>query len=79
MRLMEIRERFVALQPELDENRFREEQDRKSAEKANAEALRQQEQDEKDAARLTEHRHFVISIVVAVVLSILGIAVSILI
>lgn len=79
LRLMEIRERFAALQPELDENRFREEQDRKSAEKANAEALRQQEQDEKDAARLTEHRHFVISIVVAVALSILGIVASILI
>lgn len=79
LRLLEIRERFVALQPVLDENRFVEEQARKAAEKANADALRQQEQDEKDAARLTEHRHFVISIVVAVALSILGIVVSILI
>lgn len=78
VRLLEIRERFVALQPELDENRFREEQARKSAEKASAEAVRQQEQDEKDAARLTERRHFVISIAVAVALSVLGIAVSIL-
>jgi len=76
LRLLEIRERFVSLQPALEENRFLEEQSRRAAEKAKADAVRLQEQEEKDAARLTEHRHFVISIVVAVVLAILGIVVS---
>lgn len=64
------------LQPLLNENRFAEERRQNDAAKAKADAVRQQEQEEKDAARLTEHRHFVISIVVAVVLAILGIAVS---
>lgn len=74
---MELREKFSAVLPVLNENRFKEEFAEKAEAKSHAEAVRRQEQQERDAAKTTEHRHFVISIVVAVVLAIIGIAVSI--
>lgn len=77
LRLMELREKFSSVLPVLNENRFQEEFAEKSEEKSHAEAVKRQEQQERDAAKTTEHRHFVISIVVAVVLAIIGIAVSI--
>lgn len=79
LRMMELREKFTAVLPLLNENRFMEETAAKMREQEHAEAERKQEQEEKDAARVTEHRHFVISIFVAVALALLGIAVSILI
>lgn len=78
LRMMELREKFTAALPLLNENRFNEEASVRLREKEHAEAVKRQEQEEKDAARITEHRHFVISIVVAVVLAILGIAFSLL-
>lgn len=78
LRMMELREKFTAALPLLNENRFNEEAAERLREKEHAEAAKRQEQEEKDAARITEHRHFVISIVVAVVLAILGIAFSLL-
>lgn len=79
LRLIELRERFAAVMPLLNENRYKEECAAKTAEKEHAEAEKRQQQEERDAAKTTEYRHFVISIVVAVVLAIIGIAVSVII
>ena len=77
LRLMELREKFAAVLPALNENRYQMELAAKTQERLHAEAEKLQAQEDKDSARVTEYRHFVISIVVAVVLAVLGIAVSI--